>query len=135
MNLQVKTNISILLLFIVDLCLSAQNFAEQINNDITHLNSNNKISDKNNINIKSIIDSQFGYNHLNNNNNYHNNNNKIGDMKMDEKTIEKNVMNGNLMDVHQENFLMADYLSDGEIERRMRFNGITAKETRIINNA
>lgn len=32
------------------------------------------------------------------------------------------------------NFLLIDYLNDGEIERRISFNGITAKETSIANS-
>lgn len=32
------------------------------------------------------------------------------------------------------NFLLIDYLNDGEIERRVSFNGITAKETSIANS-
>lgn len=31
-------------------------------------------------------------------------------------------------------FLLVDYLNDGEIERRVSFNGITAKETSIANS-
>lgn len=32
------------------------------------------------------------------------------------------------------NFLLIDYLNDGEMERRVSFNGITAKETSIANS-
>lgn len=32
------------------------------------------------------------------------------------------------------NFLLIDYLDDGEIERRVSFNGITAKETSIASS-
>lgn len=32
------------------------------------------------------------------------------------------------------NFLLIDYLNDGEMERRISFNGITAKETSIANS-
>lgn len=32
------------------------------------------------------------------------------------------------------NFLLIDYLNDGEIERRISFNGITAKQTSIANS-
>lgn len=33
-----------------------------------------------------------------------------------------------------DNFLLTDYLVDGEMERRISFNGITAKETSLGNN-
>lgn len=33
-----------------------------------------------------------------------------------------------------DNFLLTDYLMDGEMERRISFNGITAKETSLGNN-
>lgn len=33
-----------------------------------------------------------------------------------------------------ENFLLTDYLVDGEMERRISFNGLTAKETSLGNN-
>lgn len=32
------------------------------------------------------------------------------------------------------NFLLIDYLNDGEMERRISFNGITAKETSVANS-
>lgn len=32
------------------------------------------------------------------------------------------------------NFLLIDYLNDGEVERRVSFNGIMAKETSIANS-
>ncbi|XP_063701983.1 uncharacterized protein LOC134832017 isoform X2 [Culicoides brevitarsis] len=34
-----------------------------------------------------------------------------------------------------ENFLLTDYLMDGEMERRISFNGLTAKETSLGNNS
>lgn len=37
-------------------------------------------------------------------------------------------------DTSPPNFLLVDYLNDGEIERRVSFNGITAKETSIANS-
>lgn len=33
-----------------------------------------------------------------------------------------------------ENFLLIDYLADGEMERRISYNGVTAKETTIGNS-
>lgn len=33
-----------------------------------------------------------------------------------------------------ENFLLIDYLADGEMERRISYNGVTAKETSIGNS-
>lgn len=33
-----------------------------------------------------------------------------------------------------ENFLLIDYLADGEMERRINYNGVTAKETTIGNS-
>ena len=37
-------------------------------------------------------------------------------------------------EANYQNFLLIDYLSDGEMERRVSYNGITAKETSIGNN-
>lgn len=39
--------------------------------------------------------------------------------------------NGDIVEPRHRNFLLTDYLADGELERRINYNGVTAKETSI----
>lgn len=122
-----------MVLTIVDLCMSVQNLADQTANSNSILNSNNnsKLSSKehlwNNQNDDDIKSDNSEMKHFH--------------TKIDRSTIaygnlyQRNHSNARADDdSDHKNFLMLNYLSDGEIERRIHFNGITAKETLVSNN-
>lgn len=86
---------------------------------LTPIDSSNQISNKSNNNnsTRDIIVNSNKYNSLNNNS--RNNRKKFSDIYLN----------------YGENFLLVDYLPDGEMERRIFFNGLIAKETSVGNNS
>lgn len=129
MHLRIEARISLIVLTIVDLCLCVPNLADETNNSNNGLSVFKNKNDKFDINSKQYV---------------------IGDPSDDNINIdssEQNVIHGKLNaspgssssgdyvdDIDHPNFLITNYLSDGEIERRIHFNGITAKETLVSNS-
>lgn len=123
-----------MVLTIVDLCMSVQSLADQTANSNSILNSNNnsKLSIKEHLWINQNDDDDIKSD---------NSEMKHFQPKIDRSTIaygnlyQRNHSNTRADDdSDHKNFLMLNYLSDGEIERRIHFNGITAKETLVSNN-
>lgn len=139
MHLRIKTSIALIVLTILDLCLSVPNLADQtiINNNGNSMFSNNNYK-------LTTNNKQF----LNNNNDDHSDKSgtnlfpRNGDDRFALKSINEAAAAAAAADNSQSttsdsdhpNFLITNYLSDGEIERRIQFNGITAKETFVPNS-
>lgn len=139
MHLRLQLRLPLIVLTIVDLCLSVPNFSEHI------------ISDQNNIDVSIASHKQNKFN-----SNRHPNAidtsdddihkfNEDGDKRESNTIRRENAQSGEssksfgVDDVddsnnHPLNFLITNFLSDGEIERRIHFNGITAKETLVSNS-
>lgn len=124
-----------MVLTIVDLCLSVQSLAEQTTNANSIFNNNNNSS-----NSKLSGREQFWFNQ---------NDDHINGDKSEKKVFQQNIdrsltaygelhesyhSNAVADDSDRKNFIISNYLSDGEVERRIHFNGITAKETLVSNN-
>lgn len=132
MYLRIEAKLSLIVLTIVDLCSSIPNFGEQI-----------KQSDKNGITIIPNKDNKFNLNRKHD---------AIAmNIYSDNESDEQRIIHQNnqytsvdetsssqsddyVDDSDHMNFIITNYLSDGEIERRIHFNGITAKETLVSNS-
>lgn len=101
---------------VVILLLSIVNLSARVNG-FTPQNQNNALDDRLQLRKSHKIDDQLDRRrqHLD-----------ASDSTEDEEPLE--------VDQLPPNFLLIDYLDDGEIERRVSFNGITAKETSIANS-
>lgn len=150
MHLQIKyTSIAFIVLTILDLCSSVPNLADQ-----TVINSNgNSIFSNNNrkltVNSKQLLidtrnddeiidhsdksETNALFQRKNDDDGGGDNNDRSASASSviidagDSQSIASS-------DIDHPNFLITNYLSDGEIERRIQFNGITAKETFVPNH-
>lgn len=115
----------------MDLCLSLPNFAEHTTNnhridDISKLNSNhsefhasNKHFEINPYDRRIIDDSDKSEN------------NALDRNSDGIASPAETIAHYRIDSIDHSNFLITNYLADGEIERRIHFNGITAKETLV----
>lgn len=152
MHLQVKhTSIAFIVLTILDLCLSVPNLADQaiINSNGNSIFSHNDhklavnskqllIDTRNDDEIidhsdKSETNALFRRKNNDDNDGGGDNNDRsasASSVAIDADDIQSIASS----DIDHPNFLITNYLSDGEIERRIQFNGITAKETFVPNH-
>lgn len=126
-----------MVLTIVDLCLSVQSFAEFhtindnsiFNNNNHNDNNSNKLSSREHFWINQSDDDITGDK---------SDESKVFQQKTDRSSQMAYKSYGGYQsmagDNDRKNFILSNYLSDGEIERRIQFNGITAKETLVSNN-
>lgn len=150
MHLRLQLCLPLIVLTIVDLCLSVPSF----------VNTNSR-NDRSSLDVSSIASNKF---HKLNSNRQSNvidtSDDDIrhtfnGD-KHESKTIRRNNADAaessmsfdeddygddddeynddSVSDRRPLNFLITNFLSDGEIERRIHFDGITAKETLVVNS-
>lgn len=117
MHLKIKSSILIMVLTILDLCSSVPNLAIQSENAILSQISQSTATTKNN--------KQFLMNL-----NYIENSDKNSATQQNDRLMNDQSQTN---DSDHPNFLLTNYMSDGEIERRIHFNGITAKETLVSN--
>lgn len=106
MKLQVNCAAAVLLLAILNLCAHIDGFTQQHLNDVLDDRIQMQKSQKNN----NQLDRRRHQLHEN----------------AEDDTLDA--------DQSPTNFLLIDYLNDGEVERRVSFNGIAAKETSIANS-
>lgn len=97
----------------VTVCLLVSTFCVHVNG-FTRQNFNNEIDDKYQQEKSQNIDQQLDRRRYD------------VDANVDDEPSDDDQM--------PRNFLLIDYLNDGEIERRISFNGITAKQTSIANS-
>lgn len=128
MHLRIRASISLMVLTIVDLCLSLPNFVEHTTNhlsdEMSKLNSNHSEfhSSNKHFAIKQTDDS------IDSDKSENNELDRNGDrIAVPAETI----AHYRIDSIDHSNFLITNYLADGEIERRIHFNGITAKETLV----
>lgn len=146
MHLRLQLRLPLIVLTIVDLCISVPNLAEhhidQNSIDVSILS--NKQNEFHSNRQRNVIDTS--------NDDIHDYNDVGGDNSESNTRRRKNAQStpnessSSLSDAddqreiddvsnnHPLNFLITNYLSDGEIERRIHFNGITAKETLVSNS-
>lgn len=127
MHLQIKTSIALIVLTILDLCSSVPNLADQ-----TQINTNENSIFRDNTHKLTANSKHFSISddHISSDKSetitfQRNNNDRSASAAADNSIIGS--------DSDHPNFLITNYLSDGEIERRIHFNGITAKETFVPN--
>lgn len=112
MHLQIKSSIFFMVLTIFELCSSVPNLPIE-----SYSLKNNKLTE----NSKQLL------------------RNDDDDIKFSDKSATKQLNDRSMIDqsrtndIDHPNFLLTNYMSDGEIERRIHFNGITAKETLVSN--
>lgn len=109
MHLQSQLRAPLIVLIIVDLCFS-------IPNVVDHTNAKQNTFDLNR--RPNVIDTS--------DNSIHSFNDGGGGGDGGDNGTAKQISNNNPL-----NFLITNFLSDGEIERRIQFNSITAKETLV----
>lgn len=100
MHLKLRLRVPLIVLTIVDLCVSVPNFVEHAN---VHKNNNDNYIDLKSNEIDTSDD---------------------GSAKSSDTSISSSKD-------YPLDFLITNFLSDGEIERRIQCNGITAKETLV----
>ncbi|XP_055314669.1 uncharacterized protein LOC129575320 isoform X1 [Sitodiplosis mosellana] len=147
MHLRFKyTSIAFIVLTILDLCLSVPNLADQtiinnngnsiFSNNIRKLTANSKQLLISTINDDDIIDhsdkseTNAMFQRKNDDDDDTNNDDRSASVS---PVIADDSQSIASSDSDHPNFLITNYLSDGEIERRIQFNGITAKETFVPN--
>lgn len=114
MKLNNHSTTSMIFLSIINLCICVQDISVPSNsyNEIENSRFPNRNKESVTINSK--------YSH------------KLSDDNVD--SLSQHVTIPQQMSEYQQSFLIVDYLAAGEVERRLNFNGITAKETSIVNN-
>lgn len=129
MHLRLQLRLPLIVLTIVDLCLSVPNF-----NNIDVSISSNKYNKLNSNRQPNVIDTSDDDIHKFNDDGDKRESNTIRrkNAESSESSISFDVDDDN--NNHPLNFLITNFLSDGEIERRIHFNGITAKETLVSNS-
>lgn len=133
MNVRIKPSLSLLLLTIFDAFLRSE---AAINHATTHENHISPVNQDSNLNI-----SADGFINRNSNDNSQSNGinrdinirNQFSVANPLENDAQSNSEPNNNV-INNPNFLITDFLSDGEIERRISYNGVTAKETQISTN-
>lgn len=126
MRIQLQSATSIIFLTIFNFCVSVQAFAgDNLNNDLI-INSNNNLNKNKLILHKSISDRHKSLYGIPDENRI-----SIEHLQQYRKHHE---LSANKNNDSALNFLLIDYLADGEMERRISFNGISAKETSIGNS-
>lgn len=134
-----------MLLTIVDLCLSVPSFAntntqlDENSIDVSSIASNKYHKFKSNVIDTSDDDIRHKFNGDKRESNTIRRNNADAaesSMSFDEDGYDGDdeYSDDSVSDNQPLNFLITNFLSDGEIERRIHFNGITAKETLVVNS-
>lgn len=148
MHLRLRLRLPLIVLTIVDLCLSVPSFA----------NTNTRL-DQNSIDVSSIASNKYHKFNSNRQSNVIDTSDddirhKFNGDKHESNTIRRNnadaaessmsfdeeddygdeYSDDSVSDNRPLNFLITNFLSDGEIERRIHFNVITAKETLVVNS-
>lgn len=150
MHLRLKLRFSLIVLTIVDFSLSVPNF----------VNTNTQI-DQNSIDISAIASNKYHKFNSNGQSNVIDTSDDDIRHKFNGDKHESNTVRRNNADAAESsmsfdeddygedddeysadavsdnqplNFLITNFLSDGEIERRIHFNGLTAKETLVVNS-
>lgn len=132
MHLKIPSRLSLVLLTIIELCSSIPDLTDQqINTNNALFNANQKYNkfisnSKYNViddNIANIISDNSETNAIR----------RLKDPDESSADTSFGYVNTQTDDNSQLNFFITNYLPDGEIERRVHFNGITAKETRLSN--
>lgn len=112
MHLRIKASILFTVLAIFDLCASLA--ADQTKNGIS-INSN----------MSKLLPSSKQF--LNDGDN-----SDKSELELNDR-VSSNAEKITTNDIDHPNFLITNFLPDGEVERRIQFNGITAKETLVSN--
>lgn len=142
MHLRLQLRLPLIVLTIVDLCLSLPNFPDT-----------KTIADQNNVDVSRPLNKYHKFNSNRQSNVINTSDDDIHKFNDDDKqksnTIRRNGVESaefsmsfdegdddaaDISDDQPINFLITNFLSDGEIERRIHFNGITAKETLVVNS-
>lgn len=143
MHLRLQLRLPLIVLTIVDLCLSLPNFPDT-----------NTFVDQNNVDVSRSLNKYHKFNSNRQSNVINTSDDDIHEFnddgdKQKSNTIRRNDVesaefsmsfddgddeDADTSDDQPMNFLITNFLSDGEIERRIHFNGITAKETLVVNS-
>lgn len=151
MHLQIKyTSIAFIVLTILDLCLSVPNLADQTvinhNGNSIFSNNNRKLTVNSKqllVDSKNVVDEIIDHSDKSETNALfqRKNDDDGGGDKNDRSASASSVIidaddsqSNASSDIDHPNFLITNQLSDGEIERRIQFNEITAKETFVPNH-
>lgn len=125
-----------MVLTIVDLCLSVQSLAEQTTNANSIFNNNNNNSSDSKLSGRE----QFWFNQNDDHINGDKSETQVFQQNIDRSLTAYGKLNESYHhhsevadDSDRKNFIISNYLSDGEVERRIHFNGVTAKETLVSN--
>lgn len=150
MHLRLQLRLPLIVLIIVDLCLSIPNFVDT--NKIEQNSIDGSISlnkyDKLNLNRQpsNVINTSDDDDDIIHKFSKHKSNTirRNDDAKSSESSMSSSSSlsfdeddadyDYDTSDEQPLNFLITNFLSDGEIERRIQFNGITAKETLVANS-
>lgn len=129
MHSRITSSIALIVLTCLELCLSLTSLAEQtmIKDNSIFSNNNGKLT----VNSKHLLLNSSG-DHI-----------KFSD-KSEKNILQQSNVKSVLGDDDEDieirnsdsdhpNFLITNYLADGEIERRIHFDGVTAKETLVSN--
>lgn len=147
MHLRLQLRLPLIVLTIADLCLGVTNFSDtntidQNNIDVSRsLNKYHKFNSNRQSNVIDTSDDDIpkfnDEGDRQSSNTIRRNDVESAESSMSFDSSEEDDDDNDYDDVSDNqplNFLITNFLSDGEIERRIHFNGITAKETLVVNS-